>query len=468
MVSHPPAAAESMPGLRHRKNTTAANKKQQSSNNNNKNNRDDSSSTTTTHTRVLPSPQHTKNNDEWDADADADAAKKQVQARRRQRMNKTSHPSESSEAIVAPPAVVARRKRLVAVMIGMTVAVLGAAAFLAIALRPTHATTSSSTGASSTSSNRPVQSPVVVPAPVDSEESTGAGVAPTPEPAAATPTTPVTTRFGSFQVLQRVPHSTNAFTQGLCLHNGTLYEGTGLYGQSVIQIVNLTTGQVLVQRRMASRYFGEGLAYYDDDDDDDATEEQASPRGGRLVQITWKEQTGFVYDAATLNVLRNFTYETSTTEGWGITARRRRRQHRSGIDSNSTTRVTTTTFLVTDGSSFLLTWDTNFTELRRIPVTLLRSTDVTARAIPRLNELEWDPFTDTVYANVWQQNVLLRINVNTGFVSMVYDLSDLYPSSERDVGADVLNGIAVTNESGVVWVTGKLWPYMYKIRLVDG
>jgi glutamine cyclotransferase len=216
--------------------------------------------------------------------------------------------------------------------------------------------------------------------------------------------------------------------------------GTGLYGKSQLRIVDLPTGQVLQQYQLPSNYFGEGIAYYTTSEGD-----------GRIVQLTWKSRTAFIYDSETLELLSDFQFSTKENEGWGIT-------HRRNASS----------FVVSDGSSYLHMWDeTTFSETKRVRVISKRF----GLSIPmsRLNELEWDPSTDTILANVWYKNYLLRINPDTGLVTHRYDLRSLFPPRERERPRDdVMNGIAlVPNAADEVWVTGKLWPYMFRIRLID-
>lgn len=253
------------------------------------------------------------------------------------------------------------------------------------------------------------------------------------------------TKFGgTFELLETVPHDPAAFTQGLMLHNGVLYEGTGLNGQSYIRIVDIKTGDILQQHALAAKYFGEGITYYDDPNV--ATGRNA----GRLIQITWQEKTGFIYDSDTLQVLEEFTYDTHTGEGWGITYVPDRHQ-----------------FLVSDGSEYLMTWDaTTRQQIAKVPVmTRVSRREVVEQPVTRLNELEYDPFSDTVYSNIWYQDAIVRIDILTGTVLTVYDLRSLY--TNRAPGSDVLNGIALTETPNELWVTGKLWPNMYRIRLID-
>jgi len=254
------------------------------------------------------------------------------------------------------------------------------------------------------------------------------------------PPTPLLTTVGSFELLETVPHDSDAFTQGLQLVNGTLYEGTGLYGESEMRIVDLQTGAVLDRHVMDGQYFGEGISYYADE----------TTGQGKLIQLTWKEQTGFLYDPATLEATGNFTYETTTTQGWGISYRPASHE-----------------FLVSDGSQYIHTWDASTLQetTQKVPVTVLREGMLQASTVRQINELEWDPFTDTLLANVWFRDVILRINVQTGFVTKIYDLGSLF--TNRPASADVLNGIAVTEVPNELWVTGKLWPSMFRIRLID-
>jgi glutamine cyclotransferase len=146
------------------------------------------------------------------------------------------------------------------------------------------------------------------------------------------------------------------------------------------------------------------------------------------------------------------TFHTTTNEGWGITYR-----------------PDTHEFFVSDGSHYLHTWDADtFQETARVAVTFQLPQHEAAKDINYLNELEWDPATNTVLANVWYQDVLLRIHPDTGFVSTLYSMHNLYPNREKGNDA-VLNGIALTDGANTdeFWVTGKWWPSMFRVRLVD-
>jgi glutamine cyclotransferase len=260
------------------------------------------------------------------------------------------------------------------------------------------------------------------------------------------PAVPQFTVMGTFELLETVPHDANAFTQGLELINSThYYESTGLYGKSQVRIVDLQTGEVLDRNVMDDQYFGEGLCSY--------TDAESGQR--RLIQLTWKKQTGFLYDPVSLQLLDSFSYGTTTSEGWGITFQPETRK-----------------ILVSDGSQYLHTWsaDTStstplFQETSKVAVTFQQRDMEEAETVSRLNELEWDPFqSDSVLANVWYQDSILRIDIAMGFVPKKYNLQSLFPN--RPSGVDVLNGIAVTSVANEIWVTGKLWPNMFRIRLI--
>ena len=244
----------------------------------------------------------------------------------------------------------------------------------------------------------------------------------------------------SFEVLETVPHDIDAFTQGLELiipEKQQYYESTGLYGQSSVRIVDLYSGEVLQTENLASFYFGEGLTL--------------DTQKGRIVQITWKRKTGFVYNATNLELLQTFSYQTTNGEGWGICYESLRK-----------------VFFVSDGTNYLHTWNASSLGdlVTKVSVTMRMASSNKGEDfvvnVARLNELEWDSFSQTVLANVWGTDYVVRIHPETGFVTHRFDLQSLY----RPFGAGVLNGIAQTDVENEIWVTGKLWPNMYRIRLL--
>lgn len=232
------------------------------------------------------------------------------------------------------------------------------------------------------------------------------------------PTAPV--HYG-YQVVHTYPHDPQAFTQGLVFLDGVLYEGTGLNGRSSLRKVRLETGEVLQKLDIPQVYFGEGITNW----------------GSQLVQLTWQSGVGFVYDRNTFQQLRSFRYD---TEGWGLT--------QDG-----------TNLIESDGSATLRFWNpSTFAEVRRITV------HDAEHPIAQLNELEY--IRGEIYANVWQTDTIVRISPSTGAVTGWLDLAGLLTPSERAAGVDVLNGIAYDAAGDRLFVTGKLWPKLFEIKLI--
>jgi glutaminyl-peptide cyclotransferase len=223
----------------------------------------------------------------------------------------------------------------------------------------------------------------------------------------------------TYQVVRTYPHDPAAFTQGLEFVNGVLYEGTGLNGRSSIRKVKLETGEVLQRRDISSEYFGEGITLWKND----------------LIELTWQSGIAFVYDVATFQERRTYQY---LGEGWGLT--------HDG-----------TNLIMSDGTDRLRLLDpATFAERRRI--------QVTAAGMPVRNLNELEVVKGEIFANVWQTNAIARIARDGGVVGWI-DLSGLLSPSERG-GVDVLNGIAYDQARDRLFVTGKLWPKIFEIRLV--
>jgi glutaminyl-peptide cyclotransferase len=224
----------------------------------------------------------------------------------------------------------------------------------------------------------------------------------------------------TYRVINAYPHDENAFTEGLVFDNGTLYEGTGRYGSSFLRKVDLATGAVQQSQNLASQYFGEGITVFKQN----------------IIQLTWKSNVGFVYDKDSFNLIRQFSYP---TEGWGITQDGER-------------------LIMSDGSSTLhfLSPDT-FSSVGTVKV---EDGDV---PVTKLNELEY--IQGTVYANVWQSDQIVMINPENGEVTGWIDLKGLLQTRNYAGKADVLNGIAYDSISDRLFVTGKLWPYLFEIKL---
>lgn len=234
--------------------------------------------------------------------------------------------------------------------------------------------------------------------------------------------TPELTPTYTYEILNTYPHDPAAFTQGLIYLDGELYEGTGLYGQSSLRQVDLETGTVLENSPIAAEYFGEGITIFD----------------GKIYQLTWQNQTGFIYDQDSFELTGTFSYP---TEGWGLTH-----------DGSQ--------LIMSDGTNNLYFLDPDTLEVNgRIPV------QDQGTPIVRLNELEY--INGEIYANIWQTNKIVRINPETGLVTAWIDLTGLLPPESLTQHADVLNGIAYDSENGRLFVTGKLWPLLFEIKLIE-
>jgi glutamine cyclotransferase len=225
-----------------------------------------------------------------------------------------------------------------------------------------------------------------------------------------------------YEVVHVYPHDLHAFTQGLFFLDGVLYEGTGLEEQSTIRKVKLETGEVLQKRDVPGEYFGEGIVNWKD----------------RLLEITWRTQTGFIYDLATFAPKGRFDYP---GEGWGLTQDGKR-------------------IIMSDGSSQIRFWDPEtLKETGRIQVT------AEGQPVDQLNELEW--VKGEIYANIWQTDRIARIEPASGKVVGWINLAGLLSPSDPTGGQGaVLNGIAYDAAHDRLFVTGKLWPKLFEIKLV--
>lgn len=366
-------------------------------------------------------------------------------------------------------------------------------------------------------------------------DSTEPPVASPTEPPAQSPVQPpieeqglTQTKLGRYDVVDSVPHDGDAFTQGLeilsdekieimnkwqpgkdsSLINGALpgtyaVESTGQYGFSTLRIVEVATGTVVQTLDLEEEYFGEGCTYFLNGDNGLL----------RVVQLTWKENRGFVYrlkvpdTSATststdtqwkLKPIGNFTFgdQTTSTNGWGIVYHPLRDQ-----------------FIVTDGTKWLHFWKLTETKIKnpdgskyftfsmdlveKVTVRESRSTPSDWTDVNQINEMEWDPYSyggNTILANKWQSNEIVRIwvgpeeyqddseygnnifltasnSIDVGKITHVYDLSGLEALANPNRPGSVLNGIAFVYETEATanefWVTGKYWPTMYRVRMID-
>ncbi len=225
----------------------------------------------------------------------------------------------------------------------------------------------------------------------------------------------------TYNIVKTYPHDTSAYTEGLVFDNEVLYESTGNYGASSLRRVDLETGNVLQEILLPTKFYGEGLAVVND----------------TLVQLTWKENMGFIYDKETLSLLANFSY---STQGWGLT-----------YDGNR--------LIMSDGSPNLYFLDP--TTFQRIGQVSVHDGNTT---LTDINELEY--VNGDVYANIWLQQRIAIINPQTGQVKGYIDLSGLYKSNNPSNNLDnVLNGIAYDPQTDRLFITGKDWPNLYQIKI---
>jgi len=225
----------------------------------------------------------------------------------------------------------------------------------------------------------------------------------------------------TYRVIQTYPHDPSSFTQGLVFHQGALYEGTGLVGESTLRKVGLETGTVLQRLSLPPEQFGEGIAI----------------QGERIFQLTLSSGTGYVYDLSSFRQLTTFSYP---GEGWGLT--------HDGLQ-----------LILSDGTSTLRFLDPeSLAEIGQLPVT------DRGQPVAGLNELEF--VSGEVFANIWPTDRVARISLETGQVVGWIDLAGLLPAESRAPGVDVLNGIAYDADRGRLFVTGKRWPSLFEIELV--
>lgn len=225
----------------------------------------------------------------------------------------------------------------------------------------------------------------------------------------------------TYQIIHTYPHDQQAYTQGLLYLDGYLYESTGLKGRSSLRKEDVQTGRILQFQDVPSQYFAEGLASW----------------GATLVQLTWQHHIALVYDRATFRFLRTLPY---SGEGWGLTE-----------DGKS--------LILSDGTATLRFLDpATFHELRRVVV------KDHGKPIDQLNELEY--IHGQVYANIWHSDRIARIAPVTGKVLGFIDLTGLLPESQRTNPEAVLNGIAYDPDHDRLFVTGKLWPSLFEIKVI--
>ncbi|MCG2816049.1 MAG: glutaminyl-peptide cyclotransferase [Acidobacteriota bacterium] len=226
----------------------------------------------------------------------------------------------------------------------------------------------------------------------------------------------------SYSIVRSFPHAPASFTQGLVYKDGFLYEGTGQKGQSELRKIDPANGRIMEQVKLPRDIFGEGITILDD----------------KIYQLTWTSLKGFVYDPASLKLLRTFTFPLPI-EGWGLTT--------DGKD-----------LIWSDGSSTLYFIQPDTMKVKkRLTVTLQ------GRPIASINELEY--IDGQIFANVWQTESIVRIDAQSGRINGLLDLSALTPSVYKGHADYVLNGIAYNPQNGHLIITGKMWPHFHEISI---
>ena len=224
------------------------------------------------------------------------------------------------------------------------------------------------------------------------------------------------------RVVKVYPHDANAFTQGLEVEGETLYEGTGKYGGSTLRRVELSSGETKLYQKLPQNYFGEGISILN----------------GKIYQLTWKERKCAVYEKESLKYIRYFDY---SGQGWGL--------------ANDGKHL-----YMSDGTSSIRVVDPDtFKVIRKIRVKEGR------KSIDNLNELEF--FDGHLYANIWYKDYIAKIDPESGAIVAWIDCSNVYPAKTRPNVEHVLNGIAHDAESGRLFITGKRWPRLYEIEILD-
>ena len=223
------------------------------------------------------------------------------------------------------------------------------------------------------------------------------------------------------EVISTYPHDTESYTQGLFFHEGQMYESTGVKGKSTLRKVDLTTGEALKRLNFNNKYFVEGSVVL----------------GDNMYILTWESKVAFVYDAETMAYKSSWKYP---REGWGITT-----------DGKQ--------LIASDGSATLFFMDENFALQRRV---IVKYED---RPVRWLNELEY--IDGRIWANVYTTDEIVIINPKDGRVEGVIDCRGLLAKEKRTPMTDVLNGIAYNPVDGKIYLTGKNWPELYEIRLIE-
>lgn len=226
----------------------------------------------------------------------------------------------------------------------------------------------------------------------------------------------------SYKVVHTYPHDKHAFTQGLFFDNGKMYEGTGQETGSTLREIELESGKVIRQHDLENSLFGEGIALYKD----------------RVFQVTWQSKVGFVYNKSDFKLINKIYYG---TEGWGLTTVKDK-------------------IAMSDGSNVIYFFEPDmFTVASKIEVY------DNERKVDKLNELEY--IDGEIWANIWMTDQIARIDPASGKVLGYINLKNLLPEADKTADTDVLNGIAYDASSKRIFVTGKLWPKLFEIKVTE-
>jgi len=227
-----------------------------------------------------------------------------------------------------------------------------------------------------------------------------------------------------YKIVNTYPHPLDSFTQGLVFAQGFLYEGTGGYGLSSLRKIRLETGEILKEHKLPFNKFGEGITIIQ----------------SKIIQLTWYARTGFVYDQESFQLLKTFRYP-FRIEGWGITN-----------DGKN--------LIASDGSHRLYFFD----PVSFAPKNILEVFDHNG-PVRKINELEY--IEGAIYANVWQTPVIIKIDPSSGTITGTIDLRKIVPKHFLGHQDNVLNGIAYDSERKRIFVTGKMWPRVFELKLFE-
>ena len=226
----------------------------------------------------------------------------------------------------------------------------------------------------------------------------------------------------NYKVINEYPHDRAAFTQGLFYDNGLLYEGTGQETGSTLREVELKTGKVNRQLNLSAELFGEGITLFKE----------------KIYQVTWRSKVGFVYEKSTFSLINKIYYQ---SEGWGLTTMN---DH----------------IVMSDGSNVLYIIEPEmFTVVSRLEVFN------NEKMVDQLNELEY--INGEIWANIWNTDLIARIDPSSGKLLGYIDLKGILKDTDTDTSINVLNGIAFDSEGGRIFVTGKNWPKLFEIKVIE-